>query len=274
MLGIPNGAFSFGNVERNYTRAGSTAGTVVTPATAAKGAWAQAIAALANDTYGLIVTIHNSATSAANRHYAVDIGIGASGSEIVLIPNLIGSSAAAYGTVGGGHHYYFPVFIPAGTRVAVRAQGSVTTTFNVNVQAFQQPANQAMVRTCSVVEEIGRSGLLGTAITVGTTAEGAWTLLGTTTQDNWWWQLGVQVAIATVAFNSQLVEFDIAVGDGTNFRIISDNWAWSTTTAEDSNRFLKVMGCEAYVPAGSSIYVRGQTSGTANNMQCTVYGAA
>lgn len=273
MLLVPGGAFSFGNVERNYTRAGSGVGTAVTPVVGSKGAWAQAIASLSGDTYGLMITIHNSATSAANRTYAVDIGVGAAGSEVVIIPDLIGSSAAAYGSVGGGHHYYFPIFIPAGSRVAVRAQGSVVTAIRVNVQAYQQPANPAMVRTCSSVEEIGLTGVVGTALTVGTTAEGAWTLVGTTTQDNWWWQLGVQVAVATVAFNSQLAEFDIAVGDGTNFRVISEHWAWTTTTAEDSNRFLKVMGCEAYVPSGSSIYVRGQTSGTANNMEVAVYGA-
>lgn len=273
MLGIPGGAFSFGNVQSNVTtQPTNTVGTVITPVVGSKGAWAEVFASLANDTYGLMIQVHNSATSAANRTYAIDIGVGAAGTETVIIPDLIGSSAATM-DARGGLWYYFPVFIPAGSRVAARAQGSVTTTVRVNVRAYQQPSNPAMVRTCGYVEELGLTGVVGTAVTGGTTAEGAWTLIGTTARDCWWWQIGVQVAVADTAHATACTYFDIARGDGTNFQVIVSDLPFITSTTEDSGKPLMTFGCEAYVPAGSSIYVRGQSGAANDPFEVAVYGA-
>ena len=275
MLYVPTGGFNFRAIQSNVAgvRPLNTVGAVLTPAVGSKGAWAEVFASLDNDTYGLMIQIHNAATSAANRTYAIDIGIGASGSELVIIPDLIGSCAATM-DARGGHWYYFPFYIPAGTRVAARAQGSVTTSVRVNVQAMQRPAAPWMHRTCGKVEEIGLSGIVGTSVTAsGSNSEGSWTLIGTTTQDNWWWQFGAQIAVADTTHNTGMTYFDIARGDGTNFQVIVENINFKTSTSEDMGKPLSLFGCECFVPSGSSIYVRGWTSGAGDPFEVAVYGA-
>lgn len=272
MLAVPGGAFAFGNVESNMPgQPLTTGGTVITPVVGSKGGWAQVFASLANDTYGLMILVHNSRTSAANRSYAIDVGIGGAGSEQVIIPDLIGSNAGVTNNTCG-IWYYFPIFIPAGTRVAVRAQGSVTTTCRVIVRAMQLPRDPTMVKTCGYVEKLGITGIVGTALTPGTTSEGSWVSVGTTTRDLWWWQLGVQVPVADVAHNQTFLHFDIAVGDGTNFTVIAPDIQVSVTTGEEMGKALSVF-CEHWVPSGSTIYVRGQADVAPDNYEVCVYGA-
>lgn len=274
MLNVPGGAKALSTLEGNMTgQPVTTGGAVLTPVVGSKGAYVTLIASLAADTYGLIIQIHNTVTSAANRSYAVDIAIGAAGSEIVIIPDLIGSNAATYTSPGGGIFYYFPIFIPAGTRVSARAQGSVVTSCRVVARAYQNPVNPSMIRTCGYVEELGLTGIVGTSVTAGTTSEGSWVSVGTTTRDLWWWQLGAQIAVADVAFIGNCVHFDIAHGDGTNFRIISQNITFSTNTSESCSIQPQFIGCEAFVPSGSTIYVRAQADAATDALEVAVYGA-
>ena len=273
MLHVPGGAFDFADVQTNMPgQPLSTGGTVITPVVGAKGAWAQVFASLTADTYGLMILVHNSRTSAANRGYAIDVGIGAAASEQVIIPDLIGSNAGVTNNTGG-IWYYFPVFIPAGTRVAVRAQGSVVTTCRVIIRAMQLPRDPSMVKTCGLVQQLGLTGITGTAITAGTTAEGAWVSVGTTASDLWWWQVGVQVQLADVAHVAAYTHVDVAVGDGTNFSLILQDVPFTTTTGEEAGKPLLLIGCERWVPAGSTIYVRAQSDVAADPLQVCVYGA-
>jgi hypothetical protein len=273
MLHVPGGAFDFAKVQTNLPgQPLSTGGTVITPVVGSKGSWAEVFASLDSDTYCLIVQVHNSRTSAANRSYAIDVGIGAAGSEQVIAPDLIGSNAGVTNNTGG-IWYVFPIFIPAGTRVAVRAQGSVVTTCRVIVRAFQMPRDQSMVKVAGYVEKLGITGIVATALTSGTTSEGAWTSVGTTTRDLWWWQLAVQIPVADVAHNQAFYHFDLAVGDGTNFSIIAQDIPFTTTTGEEAGKPPFVFGCERFVPAGSTIYVRAQCDATPNGLAVAVYGA-
>ena len=275
MLHVPGGAFSFAAIQTNLPgQPLATGGTAVTPVVGSKGNWAVVFAALDNDTFGLIVQVQNSRTSAANRTYVVDVGIGGAGSEQVIIPDVIGSNAVPNNGIGGGGlWYYFPIFIPAGTRIAVRAQGNVTTSCRVIVKAMQQPANPSMVKTCGHVEKIGLTGITGTSVTSGTTSEGSWTLLGTTSRDLWWWQLGVQVPVADTVHVLAVSHWDVAVGNGTNFQMIMQDVIFQTSTTEEAGKPLHVLGCEAFVPSGASIYVRAQADVTPDPFEAAVYGA-
>ena len=272
MLFVPGGANSFAAIESNASgRPSATQGTAVTPAVGSKGAWAQCIASLSADTFGLLICINSNAASAASRNSVVDVGIGTAGNEVVLIPDLIAGNASGYSS--SGMWYWFPVTIPAGTRVAVRSQGTVTTAFRVFVQALQKPGNPSQFKKASYVEAIGMTVPQGTTIPVGTTSEGAWTLLGTTTQDCWHWQVAGQVSSADTSHVAAAVHMDLAVGDGTNFQILMDSVLLCTSTAEFANMSLAVIPCEMFVPAGSSIYARAQSSGNADTFFMAAYGA-
>ena len=274
MLFVPAGANSFGKVQESATGRPVTAmGTAVTPAVGSKGAWAQVFASLAEDTFGLMICINSNTASAASRNSVVDIGIGAAASEIVLIPDLIAGNAASYQSPGGGIWYYFPVAIPAGTRIAARAQGTVTTAFRVLVQAMQWPLQPAMIKKASFVEAIGMTVPQGTAVTAGTTGEGAWTLLGTTTNRCWFWQIGAQVSSADTTHNNVTYHLDLAEGDGTDFNTLILSQPLNTTSSEVAALAPYTVACEVPVPAGRSIYARAQCSGTVDPLFITAYGA-
>lgn len=274
MLFVPCGGNGFSAIQSNNSgRPTAPQGTSLTPVVGSMGSWVQAIASLAETTYGLLICINNNNVSAGSRNSIVDIGIGAPGSEIVLIPALIAGNAVNYNVNGGGLWYYFPVLLPAGTRIAVRGQGTVVTPFNVYVQAFQKPQNPSMVKVAGFVEAIGVSGQAGVAVTPGTTGEGAWTLLGATVRECWHWQVGAQVSSADTTHNANALHMDLAEGDGTNFNILIDSAQLYTNTTEGGSLPPFSVGREKRVPAGRNIYARAQASGAIDNIFMTAYGA-
>lgn len=274
MLHVPVGSNTFGvTVPSTTARPAAAQGTSITPAIGSKGAWAQVFASSGtNETYGVLINFNSNSGSNASRNTMADLGIGTAGNEIVLIPDLICAGASTY-AVGQTQWYYFPIFIPAGRRIAVRAQSTVTTALRCFVQLLQAPINPSQIRKGSFVEAIGVGTVpTGTSVTAGTTAEGAWTLLGTTTQKLWWWQIGIQVSTADTAWAAQVSHVDVAYGDATDKVIIIQDLNFVTTTAEVLGNPPLSAGVEFPIPAGSSIYVRVQTSGTADPYLMTVYG--
>lgn len=264
MLLAPIGAFAFNKVQlspANNVRPTNGAGQSCTPAVGSKGAYTTLYSSLDEDTYGLTLIFQNNATSAANRVYVVDIAIGGAGSEQIIIPDLIASAASTY-AAGVGLCYHFPIFLPAGTRVAFRAQGSVTTVCFCWARAYQRPQNPSMLRLGGYCEKVGLTGIVGTALTVGTTPIGAWASLGTTTRDNWWWQVGAHLGAADVSWVEQTYHVDLAYGDGTNFRIISEAVQFNSSAAEQWRKPLYVHMAECFVPAGSTLYARAWGSAT------------
>lgn len=276
MLLVPRGGNSFAAIQSNNSgRPTAPQGTAMTPAVGSKGAWTQVIASLTDDTFGLLICFNNNNTSAASRNSVVDIGIGGSGSEVVLIADLIAGNAVNYNVNGGGLWYYFPVAIPAGTRVAVSAQSTVVTAFSCFIQALQKPQNPSMFKAAAYVETIGMAALPnGTgAYTPGTTGEGAWQLLGASTRDNWFWQIGAQVVSGDTTHNAAAIHLDLAYGDATNKDILLDSILMNTNTTEGAVNTVSVIGAGGFVPAGTNIYARAQTSGSADNIYLCAYGA-
>lgn len=111
--------------------AASSPGVSVDPGGSAntKGSWTQLVASTALDYEGLIVALTNlNDFAAADATWLVDIGTGGAGAETVLIPDL-------YAGMDSGNDFAYPlgglgpfaVDIPAGTRIAARAQSTTTT---------------------------------------------------------------------------------------------------------------------------------------------------
>lgn len=278
MLHVPVGANSFGDTPASWgtTRPAAANGTAVTPGAGAYGAWAQLFAATTQDTYGILINVNSNTGSAASRGTVIGIGWDESGgtSYTARVEGLLCGGAAAYNTGGSGVWYYFPIFIPAGSRIAARGNSTVATAFRVGAVLMQKPANPAMVRKGSFVEALGISGNIGTVIVPGTTAEGAWTLVGTTSKRCWWWQVGFQVAVADTAWGAGIMHVDLGVGDGTvgGTDVIIRDTPISMSTAEALTNIPISAGVEWDVPSGSNIYVRAQYSGTLDTYTCAAYG--
>lgn len=269
MLFVPGHSWNFTLSNVSGTRPAAAWGTVITPGTGGtKGAWAQVFtgAQVSTEIFGILIHINNNASSATTRNALVDIGIDPAGGTAytVRIPDLIGGHAAP--TTLGGIYYYFPLYIPAGSSVAVRAVGTVATTFNVNLTVYGKPRRPDAVMCGQKVTAFGATlaSATGTTVTAGTTAEGAWTQLGTaTTYPIWWWQCGMTCVDTTMSANVHAM--DISTGDATNKDIVLENALAIFTAAEQNTMLPAVVPAFDRTSTGSLVYGRVQCSGNADS---------
>jgi hypothetical protein len=92
-----------------------------------EGSWTQITASTTSAISALIIGIGGQGNDArASYDWLLDIGIGAGGSEVVLIPDLALSSSNGHNMVVPQSIGPIPCSIPAGTRLSVRAQCSGT----------------------------------------------------------------------------------------------------------------------------------------------------
>ena len=125
----------------------STTGTTITSSTTANtmGGWTQLIADSGARSLGILVALDNSATSNTNTSQLLDIGIGDAGSETVLIPSLASGYILNEAVSNTFSAFFFPVFIPANSRLSARMQaayiatGPVADTVNCRIHLFQRP---------------------------------------------------------------------------------------------------------------------------------------
>mgnify|MGYP001205208627 CR=1 FL=1 len=112
---------------------GTTLGTFVNSGGTAftKGAWAQLVASSARHCRAVILNFQwrGNAGRGGSDFYLVDLGVGAAGSEAVVIPDIPVAERA--GNVMPATHGPFYIEIPANSRVAIRANwdGQVNSTF-------------------------------------------------------------------------------------------------------------------------------------------------
>lgn len=256
------------------TRPAGGLGATLTPGNNTKGAYAQVLAAasVVYDIWFVHININSGATSGAARDILIDIGVDNAGGTAyqVLIPNLLGSSASTL-LLGGGINYYFPIRIKAGSSIAARASVNNATvgTVRVYMRVLGNPVDPTRVKAGTYVDAVGitAASSSGTAVTTGTTSEGAWTsLVSSTTRDAWWWQLGMGVNDATIT--NRLMYFgDLGVGTSGNQVPIIRDQVWTAYNATE--QFLtpgRQVCCNVFVPAGTQVWGRLQAStGTANS---------
>lgn len=268
MLFVPGNSWNFVLSNVSATRPAAGWGTVVTPGTAGTfGAWATAITAAnkSAETFGVLIHINNGATAAATRNHLVDIGIDPAGGTTftTVIPYLLGGHAAP-ATVGG-IFYYFPLYMPAGATIGVRAIGTIATTLNVGVTVFGKPRRPDSVMCGQKVVSFGQTTATatGTTVTAGTTAEGAYVQLGAaTTFPVWWWQAGLTCVDTTMTANAYSI--DVAAGDATTKDIVLQDVLSVWTANEQITSLPAVYPGYDRTNVGALVYGRVQCSGTAD----------
>jgi hypothetical protein len=187
-----------------------------------KGSWAQIVASTNFDVWGITIVVTLGSQSSAVRNWLMDLGVGAAASEQVIASN--------FSLVGPGSMsntppsiLFFPLFIPKGTRVAIRGQCSNATTA-VNVLAFFQGGPSSppwpVFSGCEAIG-VDTATSKSTAITVGSGAgtESAWTSVGSATSRGY---KAIQ----------QVVQQD--VNTGMLSTILHSEWGYSSTTLGES----------------------------------------
>jgi len=243
------------------TRPTSNFGTTFTAAAGSYGSYVALLAgaAVTEDCYGILINVNSVATASAVRNMLVTIGRDPSGgtSYTDWLTDLNVGNASTY-INGGGSWYYFPMYIRAGTSLAVKGNGSSATTGLANINIFGQPRNPAAIRVATKFASFGISGTGGTTITVGSTSDGAWTSLGTAPRSLWWWQMGCNANDTSLA--NQAYHLDLAAGDASNKKILIENMLVTGRTTEEFNNAPLTVGCTANVASGRTIYARAQSS--------------
>lgn len=93
-----------------------------------KGAWQELTGSTSTDHSGIVLYEHNY-TGVIDNACLTDFGIGAAGSEVVVVPNLMSFSELS--DIFANSYLYLPISIPAGTRLAFRTQSSRSSGSNV-----------------------------------------------------------------------------------------------------------------------------------------------
>jgi hypothetical protein len=113
---------------------GESSGVAVVAVTAgngSKGSYAQLIASTAARSRHLIISLLTTAVTL----FAVDIGVGAAASEVVVIPNILVQMTTAVGAET--FIIEVPFDIALGSRIAARAQSSAANTINVGLVVLE-----------------------------------------------------------------------------------------------------------------------------------------
>lgn len=259
-------------------------GTTITSGTAnTKGTWTQLLssAQVTEDIYGVFLEFNTGYVSAAARLLLADIGVDNAGGTayLVKIPDLFVPGAGQMIPTNvrcGAHQFFFPLKIKAGSSIGCRLQGATaSSTVNCLIKCFGQPSNPESVKVGSFVQAFGINTATteATAITPGTTTEGAWVQLGgALTEPLWYWQaaFGSNLA-AVVARNGYHV--DIGVGDATNKITVVENQLFITDTAEAFGTTNFNLQPQHKAPPNTLVYGRAQCSGTPEtNIQVAAYG--
>lgn len=236
------------NVESYATRTTTrnTFQNLVTGAANTKGAWVQLVSSLPYPTSRILVTVGSSFVAATNTSSLVDIGIGAAGSEQVIIADL-GAGYAESVSVAP-HQYDLPFVIPAGIRVAARAQSvTATKTIVITFEGYGGSPNEGSSPYTSC-ETFGANTATSQGITLTpglANVAGAWAVLSAATTNP---ISGVFVG-AQGAGNTNLTAADVLVELGVG--------AASSEVSLTSGLYLRVSASELlYSPVGALIYPR------------------
>lgn len=244
-----------------------TWGTSVTTGAAAttKGTPVQLTASTLYDAYLLRVYAHRYNSTGAASDGAMDILIGAATEEI-FIADLLFGQAGSFGAAGNaGKWWDFPVYIPAGSRIAVQAAGRRTSTaFRVGYQLLGGNITPSWAFGSKVIT-YGNASASGTAVTAGLSgAEGSWTQITASTSENHIavvpsWQAGNDTTMT-----NQMVSLDIGVGSATEEEI-GGPYHYSVDQNEAMSGPYSMFPTFVDIPASSRLVVRASTSAAAND---------
>ncbi len=253
-------------------------GTTVTTSGDAnvKGTPAQLIAATAWDSYWITILAEGYGVAGSFSEGSLDILIGAA-TESILIPDLlIGSCGWNNSTVGlGGKRWDFPLYIPAGSRLAAQAQGiRLSTGFKVSVFLHGGPIEPPW-KCGTVVTTYGVGAQpYGTVITAGAAgAEGAWTQITAATTRNHFCLVPSFQLYADSTINLRTLQVDLGIGAATEQKIGPGYW-YHTDTQEFMNGPCNSFPTFFDVPLGTRLVMRASDSGTNDNYNGCIHGVS
>lgn len=231
------------------------------------GAWSEVVASTSSDIYGLIFRVTNNQTGGTDCSALMDIGVGAAGSEVVVAPFV---DISFQGTAAGIlFEHQIPVYIPSGSRIAMRCQ-SVRTSRSISVDfrgALSTDISEQRLKTqwlpqslVSYGHNTATSNLTVLTAPASFNTKGAWKEIVAATSEPLQGIVIFANAGPTTAMQASNYLVDVGLGASGSETVIAANSWFRSTTAESSfsESFLRMYPVD--VPAGSRLSMRYQRS--------------
>lgn len=226
-----------------------------------KGAWAELVAATSLESFGFWLSYSDVFITATNTSMLVDIGIGAAGSEVVIVPDINCAGAER----GLGKQTFWPLFVPAGVHIAARTQAVIASdTVNVRIFLLQSPQtfDPYIFNTCTAYG-VDATNSRGTSYTPHATAftKGSWAQVSaSSSRDHRAWQVIVD-PLGSTALTGAALYVDIGAGAAASEQVVSPDSYFVSSVQEIVDG--PVVPVPAYCPvaSGTRIAVRGSASG-------------
>jgi hypothetical protein len=230
-------------------------GVSIAPGNATKGSWTTLSAALATDCD--VLNLQMWPGQNAKDMFSIDIGIGAAGSEIIILADLLCTGNT--NTYSQGAFIQLPISIPAGTRVAARGQVSSGTGENcwISFQFAQSalPNNDS----CSGVDALGYNSATtqGVSVTGPSTvgSKGSYaTIIAATVQDYAGFFAAASMVTDGTGISSRGQSWDFAIGAAGSEVILFPDMQIPWTGEQWFNEFSPIVWTP--IPAGSRLAAR------------------
>jgi hypothetical protein len=215
------------------------------------GAWTEVVASTAFQSSALILGTNTFATSTVATGSVIDIGIGASGSEVSLMQIAVGSHTQ-YKTI-------VPIGIPNGTRIAARIQSVVTGGKTGQLLYGLLPVLGDFI-SAPTVDVYGVD--LATSRGVGITSVNTWTEITSSTTQAYRGMCVVMSASNDTQNNINII-FQLGVGASGSETVLG----YGRTRSSTAEQVLTDVGqspflYNGHIPAGSRISVQVNNTGT------------
>jgi hypothetical protein len=258
----------------------ATLGTSCTTgaAEATKGSIVEAIASTNFDSYMMHITIGDYTTTSTPARGCLDIMIGAGGSEQVLIENLLMGYCGGQADVQqkGPKQWMFPIYVPAGSRLSIRAAGERTSTAVRCAITLMGGTVSPMFQVGTKVTTYGVGTVAnGTTITEGGSgAEGSWAQITSSTSVEHFCLVPSYQFNTTTASTERYSYVDIGIGAASSEVQLGTPYVYSTGFYAPMDGPFNPMPVFCNVPAATRLAMRASNSGTARAAQGAIHGVS
>lgn len=254
-------------------------GTAIVSASSetSKGSIVELISSTNFDVFLVDITISRFGSADFFGRACVDLMIGASGSEVVLIPDMLAGHAGSFSKVQitGPKQWMFPLYIPAGTRIAARVASSIASHTGYIAVQLMGGDGSPRGKIGTKVTTYGVATLAnGTSITEGGSgAEGSWTqITSSTSLEHFCLVPSYQLNGSVSAQFSSYV--DIGIGAASSEVQVGPTYVWGSAAHSAQNGPFGLLPIFQTIPSGTRLAMRASNSSTARTVQGAIHGVS
>lgn len=259
---MSNQAFSRGltYVDQGQFDTSTTLLTTITTGSGSEGSWDEVINSTIADADHIVIFIYLSSGGGAVEDILIDVGIGGSTAEQILIEN-IPFSGRLIGTVGTSDAWSFPIQVPAGSRISVRGIADSAVNMGVGITLYKGNEKSPSFSGAKAYGVTANYG--GTPVDSGGSANtkpSGWTeLVLSTTEDihGFWLHMGLLENLTVGTNTGDFIDIGIG-GSGSEQTIVLNHFYYVTTTEMSHPPFFY----DIFIPAGTRIAAKRQCSDT------------